>query len=33
LDEHTDPDQHVFGSQLGKDVGRHVVVAIDVVKL
>jgi hypothetical protein len=33
LDEHAGRDQHALGSQLGEDVGRHVVVAGDVVEL
>jgi hypothetical protein len=33
LDEHTGKDQRAFGSQLGEDVGRNVIVAADMVKL
>jgi hypothetical protein len=33
LDEHAGRDQRALGSQLGEDVGHHVVVAADMVKL
>jgi hypothetical protein len=33
LDEHAGRDQRTFGSHLGEDVGCHIVVAADVVKL
>jgi hypothetical protein len=33
LNEHTNRDQRALESQLGEDVGRHVVVAGDVVEL
>jgi hypothetical protein len=33
LKEYASRDQHALGSQLGEDVGRHVVVAGDMVEL
>jgi hypothetical protein len=33
LDEYASRDQRALGPQLGEDVGRHVVVAGDVVEL